>query len=90
MTDKPEPGSLPDHLEHLAASADDVTAFLTRTHDEGGDIHPEALGESQRLATSLREVIHALREHEHLAMGTDDIWKALTVKHVDRGDGTLN
>jgi hypothetical protein len=90
MTDTPEPASLAHHLSHLAADADDVEAFLTRAHDEGGDIHPEALGKSERLATSLRDVIHALTEHEHLAMGSDDVWKGLTVKHSGNGDGTIS
>jgi len=89
MTDTPEPSSLAHHLSHLAADADDVEAFLSRAHVEGGDIHPEALGKSERLATSLRDVIHALTEHEHLAMGADDVWKGLTVKHSEVGEGTI-
>lgn len=76
-----EPGSLAHHLEYLAADADDVNAMLETSHQEGGDIHPEALGKSARLQTSLHEVIHELTHHEHLAMGADDVWKMLTVKH---------
>jgi hypothetical protein len=90
MTDTPEPASLAHHLSHLAADADDIETLLTRSHAEGGDIHPEALGKSERLATSLRDVIHALTEHEHLAMGADDVWKTLTVKHSGNGDSTIN
>ena len=90
MTEQSDSGSLAHHLEHLAADADDVTEFLTRQHEEGGDIHPEALGASKRLSTSLREVIRALTEHEHLAMTSDDVWKALTAKHTSRDDGTIS
>lgn len=89
MTKQSEPGSLAHHLGHLAVDADDLEAFLTRQHDDAGDIHPEALGKSKRLATSLRDVIHALTEHEHLAMGADDVWKALTVKHAEHDDSTI-
>ena len=90
MSTQPEPGSLALHLGHLAADAEDLEAMLTRHHDEGGDIHPEALGKSQRLATSLRDVIRALTEHEHLAMGADDIWTALTVEHESHDPGTIS
>lgn len=76
-----EPGSLAHHLEHLAADADDLNALLHAAHKESGDIHPETLGKAARLQTSLAEVIHALTHHDHLAMGSDDIWKALTIKH---------
>jgi len=72
------------------ADAEDIEALLTRAHTEGGDVHPEALGKSERLATSLRDVIHALTEHEHLAMGADDVWKTLTVKHSRNSDNTIN
>ncbi len=89
MAEKSEPGSLVHHLEHLAADADDVAALLTRAHEENGDIHPEALGKSARLATSLREVIHALTEHEPLAMSSDDVWAALTRTHQERDDGAV-
>ena len=81
MTEEPRPESLDIHLEHLAADADDVVAMLTRHHDEGGDIHPEALPKAARLETSLRKVIDALRHHEHLAAGADDVWAMLTREH---------
>ena len=89
MTDKPESGSLAHHLGYLAADADDIKAFLTRSHHQDGDIHPEALGKSERLATSLRNIIDALIHHEHLAMDSDDVWKMLTVKHSEDHDGTV-
>lgn len=79
-----EPGSLAHHLEHLQADAADVERMLTVAHQEGGDIHPEALAASAKLQTSLAEVVHALTHHEHLAMGADDIWRALTIKHNER------
>jgi hypothetical protein len=85
----PEPGTLAHHLGHLAADADDVAEMLTRSHEEGGDIHPEALAKSQRLSTSLRDVIHALTEHDHLAMSSDDVWKMLTRKHQEHDDGPI-
>lgn len=84
----PEHGTLARHLEHLAASADDVAAMLNRPHAES-EIHPEALGKAERLATSLKEVIHALTHHEHLAMTGDDVWKALSVKHKDHQEGEM-
>jgi hypothetical protein len=84
-----EQDTLAHHLGHLAADADDVAAFLTRAHDEGGDIHPEALSASQRLSTSLREVIEALTHHEHLAMSADDVWAVLTRKHREHDDGPI-
>ncbi len=89
MTEQPAPETLYHHLERLAADADDVKALLTAHHQENGDIHPEALAKSARLATSLGEVVRALTQHEHLAMDTDDIWNVLTVKHNQRDDGTL-
>lgn len=76
-----EPGTLARHLEHLAADAGDLAAMINVSHSEGGDIHPEALRKSERLQTSLRDVIHELTHHEHLAMSADDVWAALTVKH---------
>ena len=72
------------------ADAEDIEALLTRAHTEGGDVHPEALGKSERHATSLRDVIHALTEHEHLAMGADDVWKGLTIKHSGKNDGSIS
>ncbi len=79
--DLPEEGTLAHHLAHLAADADDVVAMLSRPHAEGGDIHPEALPTAERLQTSLHDVLHALADHEHLAMSADDVWKVLTRKH---------
>ncbi len=87
MNERGEPGSLVHHLEHLAVDADEVVAMLTRHHEAGGDLHPEALPKAERLQTSLRAVIHALIRHEHLAMAADDVWAALTVEHTRRGDG---
>ncbi len=55
--------------------------MLTRNHDEGGDIHPEALPKAARLQTSLREVIRALIHHDHLAMKSDDVWAVFTREH---------
>ncbi len=83
-----EDGTLAHHLTHLAATADDVIEFLSQPH-EHAEIHPEALAKSEHLATSLRDIIDALLHHEHLAMSSDDVWKALTVKHTGSGDGTL-
>lgn len=85
----PEDGTLARHLEHLAATADDVAAMLNRPHAKS-EIHPEALGKAERLSTSLKEVIHALIHHEHLAMTRDDVWKALSRKHKDHQDGELS
>lgn len=82
-----EPKTLASHLEHLAADADDIVAMLTRQHNEEGDIHPEALAKSERLQTSLREVISALTHHERLAMKADDVWAALSVKHAEHDTG---
>ena len=82
-----EPGTLAHHLEHLAADADDVLAMLQVTHAAGGDIHPEALGKAERLHTSLRDVIHALTDHEHLAMDSHDVWNAITIKHKAHDTG---
>lgn len=84
-----EEGTLAHHLTHLAATADDVAAFLGREH-ESSEIHPEALAKSEHLVTSLKEVIHALTHHEHLAMTQDDVWQALSVKHQGRSDGALS
>lgn len=84
-------GTMAHHLEHLAVTAEDVVAFLTRPHDEG-EIHPEALPKAEHLALGLREVIDAIRHHdhlEHLAVSSDDVWKMLTVKHKDHTDGTI-
>jgi len=90
MTTPTEPGTLPHHLEHLAADANDVVAMLTRQHADGGDIHPEALPKAERLATSLRQVIDALTTHEHLAAGAEDVWRMLgiDVPTSDNGDST--
>lgn len=90
MTTPTESGTLPHHLEHLAADANDVVAMLTRQHADGGDIHPEALPKAERLATSLRQVIDALTTHEHLAAGAEDVWRMLgiDVPTSDNGDST--
>lgn len=80
-SEEAEHGTLAHHLEHIAADADDVVAMLTRNHDEGGDIHPEALPKAARLQTSLREVIRALIHHDHLAMKSDDVWAVFTREH---------
>ena len=72
------------HFQHLAADADEVVALLSRQHEQGGDIHLEALPKAARLRTSLHEVLDALRHNEHLAMGADDVWKALSRNHADR------
>lgn len=87
MTTPTEPGTLPHHLEHIAADADDVVAMLTRHHAEGGDIHPEALPKAERLATGLRQVIDALTTHEHLAAGADDVWRLLGMEVPTSTDG---
>ncbi len=79
-----EAGTLAHHLEHLRADAADVEAMLSAAHREGGDLHPEALAKSAKLQTSLADVIHALTQHDHLAMGTDDVWKLLTTQHKER------
>ena len=76
--------SMAHHFEHLAADADDVVALLSRQHEQGGDIHLEALPKAARLRTSLHDVLEALRHNEHLAMGADDVWKALSRKHAGR------
>ena len=75
-----EDDTLATHLEHLAATADDVVHMISRSHT-AGEIHPEALRKAAHLQTSLRDVIHALLHHEHLAIKGDDIWKTLTRKH---------
>jgi hypothetical protein len=90
MPESPQAETLAEHLGHLAADADDVKALLTRQHDDGGDIHPEALGKADRLATGLRDVIAALGEHDHLAMTADDVWAALSRRHRSKGDGTIS
>ena len=87
MENEPQDGTLAHHLEHLAASADDLSAMLTRSHDDAGDIHPEALPAAEKLSTSLKDIIHALTHHEHLAMSSDDVWKTLSVKHTDHDHG---
>ena len=80
-------GTLAHHLTHLAVTADDLTALLHLPHD--ADIHPEALAKSEHLSTSLKDIIHALGNHEHLTMSSDDVWKALTVQHKRGGDGAM-
>ena len=77
MTSPSDPSPVPLHLEHLAADADDILAMLSRHHDEGGDLHPEALPKAEHLATSLRQLIEALHTHEHLAAGMDDVLRML-------------
>ncbi len=79
-------GTLAHHLINLAASADDVAAMLTRPHT-AGEIHSEAVAKAEHLSTSLHDVIHALTHHEHLAMTSDDVWKALTRKHETHDPG---
>jgi hypothetical protein len=76
--------AMTQHLEHLAADADDVFELLTRQHEAGGDLHPEALPKAARLRTSLHDVLQEVSHHEHLAMGADDVWQALTRKHYGR------
>lgn len=89
MTELPnEDGTLANHLSQLSATADDVVKFLSRPHD-GSEIHPEALAKSEHLATSLKDVIHALTRNEHLAMTSDDVWKALGAKHRGDDDGAM-
>ena len=85
----PEDSTLAHHLTHLAATADDVADLLGRAHKEG-EIDPQALGKAAHLSTSLKDVIHALTHHEHLVMSSDDVWKALTVKHKDHEAGELS
>jgi hypothetical protein len=80
-----EEGTLADHLEHLAATADDVVDMITRSHT-AGEIHPETLTQAAHLQTSLRDVINALLHNEHLAMKGDDIWKVLTRQHTKDDD----
>ena len=87
MTKPNKAETLPLHLERLAADADDIVAMLTRHHEDGGDIHPEALAKAADLNASLKDVIHALTHHEHLAMDADDVWAALTIKHRDHDSG---
>ena len=90
MSDQPDPETLAHHLGHLAADADDVMAMLASQHADGGDIHPEAMHKAERLQTSLHDVIQALTRHEHLAMGSDDVWSALTRKHNDETGNPIN
>ena len=80
MTGTSSPDPHPFHLAHLAADADDVVAMLTRHHEDGGDIHPEALPKAERLATSLRQLITALGTHEPLAASTDDVLHMLGIE----------
>ena len=62
MTDQNhEDGTLAHHLAYLAATADDVAGYLNEPR--GGEIHPEALAQSEHLATSIKDVIHALTQH---------------------------
>ncbi len=75
---------LAQHLGSLADDASGLSALLNASHAEGGDIHPEALARAAKLETSLRQVIHALGHHDHLAMDADDIWHALDVEHHGR------
>lgn len=49
--------TLAHHLGHLAADADDVMAMLTAHHAEGGDLHQDALAKTERLQSSLHDVI---------------------------------
>lgn len=79
MTQPTESSPLPLHLDHLAMDADDIVAMLTRHHDEGGDIHPEALPKAERLSTSIREIAHAFRVHDHLLAGADDVCRMLGI-----------
>ena len=79
-------GTLAHHLTQLASTADSLKLRLAEPRP-GDEIHPEALGEAAHLSTSLREVIHALTHHEHLAMGIDDVWKLLSTKHRKHADG---
>lgn len=79
-------GTLAHHLSELASTADGLKLKLAEPRP-GGEIHPEALGEAAKLSTSLSAVIHALTHHEHLALGADDVWKALTVEHREHKSG---
>ena len=81
--------TLAHHLGHLAADADDVMALLAAQHAEGGELHPEALAKTERLQSSLHDVIHALTHHEHLAMGADDVWGVLSRRHDAKADGPI-
>ncbi len=76
--------TLADHLGTLAADAESLSRMLHAQHDEHGDIHPEELSKAAALETSLKDVIHALTHHEHLAMSADDVWKTLNVEHKHR------
>lgn len=83
--------ALTAHLSQLAMTADDVVSMLTRHHNED-EIHPEALPKAEHLAASIQDVVQALRDmrhHEPLAMTSEDVWRALTVKHKDHSDGTI-
>ena len=79
--------TLTGHLEHLAVDAEDLARMLSRSHQEEGDIHPEALAKAAALQTSLRAVIHQLSHHEPLAMKADDVWAALSREHHERSSG---
>lgn len=81
-------GTLAEHLSGLAVTAGHLTVLLSEPQRTGA-MHPEALGEAARLSTSLRAVIHALTYHEHLAMGIDDVWKALSIEHRAHRSGEI-
>ncbi len=76
--------ALTEHLATLASEASGLSKLLHAHHEASGDIRPETLAKAAKLETSLHDVIHALTHHDHLAMGTDDVWKALNVKHQNR------
>jgi len=88
--DSPAEHTLPHHLEHLAMTADDIVALVTRAHQEG-EIHPEVLAKSEKLAVGLREVVNELvhRDESGLAAQPSDVWKMLTAKHRGSEDGTI-
>ncbi len=53
------------HVDRLAADTDDLVSMLTRHHEAGGDLHPEALEASTRLAASVRDLQAMLtRSHD--------------------------
>jgi hypothetical protein len=84
VEEQDEPKEVTHHIEQLAADADDLMALLTRQHEEGGDLHPEALGKAARLQTSLHAVLNALTKHEHIAMGAEDVWRTFSREHRSR------
>ena len=88
MSTVDEKHTLASHLEQLAMTADDVKAMITRSHEEG-EIHPDVVAQTEQLASGLRDVVNALMHNEHLAIGSDDVWKALMVKHGESNDGTI-